>query len=331
MVIDADGVDLTYGDAGINYSAQTFEIGYPLHLLAVNTAGTSEKPMAAKLYSCQIYDGDTLVRDFISCINPDGEAGLYDCVNSVFYASAGSGAFTAGADVGSLTVRGVVTQITDASGNVLWSATKLVTISFPDGTSFEGTYSIIRCTVVDDVGTWNGNDLIVPVGTQLKFYWYAKRKGYTTYIYLNGSQDAGQNSHDDSDVSGYYYYTVTQDATVTFVGYDGLLKGYITEIPENHALVTISGYGSIYYSYLTIDGANYYNEGVLAVPIGTTITCNVYHDGGSGTNKSYIVDNDDYVFEGRESYTYEYTVKGNALFELGGSAYSYGYIYITDQ
>ena len=51
-----------------------------------------------KLYSCKIYDGDTLVRDFKPCYrNSDSVVGLYDLVNDVFYTNAGTGSFTYGA------------------------------------------------------------------------------------------------------------------------------------------------------------------------------------------------------------------------------------------
>lgn len=49
-----------------------------------------------KVYSCQIYDNGTLIRDFIPCNNASGETGLWDNVNNVFYGNAGTGTFTAG-------------------------------------------------------------------------------------------------------------------------------------------------------------------------------------------------------------------------------------------
>ena len=49
-----------------------------------------------KLYSCQIYDNSTLIRDYTPCQKPDGTIGLWDDVNSVFYGNAGTGTFTAG-------------------------------------------------------------------------------------------------------------------------------------------------------------------------------------------------------------------------------------------
>lgn len=64
-----------------------------LYLLAQHAASSTTNYAPAKLYSCQIYDGDTLVRDFIPCINASGTAGLWDDVNSVFYTDAGGGSF----------------------------------------------------------------------------------------------------------------------------------------------------------------------------------------------------------------------------------------------
>ena len=50
-----------------------------------------------RLYSCKIYDNGTLVRNFVPAKrNSDSVAGLYDTVNSVFYTSASSTAFSAG-------------------------------------------------------------------------------------------------------------------------------------------------------------------------------------------------------------------------------------------
>ena len=52
-----------------------------------------------KLYSCKIYNNGTLVRDFVPAKNSSGTIGLYDTVNGACYTNAGSGTFTAGADI----------------------------------------------------------------------------------------------------------------------------------------------------------------------------------------------------------------------------------------
>ena len=62
-------------------------------------------------YKCQIYDGDTKVRDFIPCYCtttvtdttnkqcPAGTRGLYDLVTGKFYTNQGTGNFEKGPDV----------------------------------------------------------------------------------------------------------------------------------------------------------------------------------------------------------------------------------------
>lgn len=65
-----------------------------LCLFADNRGGTVQEYGQGKIYSCQLYDNGTLIRDFVPCINTNGVYGLYDKVNLQFYGSAGSGSFT---------------------------------------------------------------------------------------------------------------------------------------------------------------------------------------------------------------------------------------------
>lgn len=86
----------TIGTTTITNTASTFTAKWTLFLLASDDNGTAKFFSNAKLYSCQIYDNGTLVRDYIPCQKPDGTIGLWDDVNSVFYGNAGTGTFTAG-------------------------------------------------------------------------------------------------------------------------------------------------------------------------------------------------------------------------------------------
>lgn len=76
-----------------SYAASTFQSTLPMFLCADNEYGTAKSITEMKLYSCQIYDNSTLIRDFIPCINPNGEIGLYDKVNHKFYGNSGTGTF----------------------------------------------------------------------------------------------------------------------------------------------------------------------------------------------------------------------------------------------
>lgn len=83
----------------------TVQTGLSLFLFARNLRGTADYFASMRLYSCQIYDGDTLVRDFIpvrsrlSNLTISPTIGLYDAVSGELYTNAGSGSFVAGPTV----------------------------------------------------------------------------------------------------------------------------------------------------------------------------------------------------------------------------------------
>lgn len=82
----------------VSYSVADFQCEQNAWLMSCYSSSASEYANG-KLYSAKIYDGNTLVRDFIPCKNPDGEIGMWDDVNRVFYGNAGTGSFTAGAEI----------------------------------------------------------------------------------------------------------------------------------------------------------------------------------------------------------------------------------------
>lgn len=66
-----------------------------LMLFVRNTNGSLSNYAKAKLYRCKIYDGETIIKDFVPCIrNSDNAAGLFDRVGGLFYENAGTGAFS---------------------------------------------------------------------------------------------------------------------------------------------------------------------------------------------------------------------------------------------
>ena len=108
--VTVNGTELTLA------TTSAFQATDSMFLLAARSAGALDSQTGShRLYSCKIYDNGTLVRNFVPCKNATGTVGLYDRANDVFYVNAGSGTFIAGPNGGS-----VVTQITDASGRVLW-------------------------------------------------------------------------------------------------------------------------------------------------------------------------------------------------------------------
>lgn len=85
--------------AVLTMGTSTFSISHNMVLFANNRAGGIAEKTTMVLYYCQIYNGNTIVRNYIPCINPDGEIGLYDLANSKFYTNAGTGVFTAGPEI----------------------------------------------------------------------------------------------------------------------------------------------------------------------------------------------------------------------------------------
>lgn len=97
-----EGEYILYVDNNIILSGNAnVETTYPLYIFGVNNYGNVSRLASAKLYSLEIIQDNTLVRNFIPCYRKaDGEIGLYDIVNNRFYTNSGTGTFIKGEDVG---------------------------------------------------------------------------------------------------------------------------------------------------------------------------------------------------------------------------------------
>lgn len=94
--IDKNKNICSFNNIMITNTSSTVNATTNMFLLALNDVGTAKYFLSAKLYSCKIYDGDTLVRDFIPIKTTVNTYGLWDKVNKVFYKNAGTGTFTGG-------------------------------------------------------------------------------------------------------------------------------------------------------------------------------------------------------------------------------------------
>lgn len=95
---DKNGNVCTVGGQTLTSAAATFTGTTNIYLFARSYSSISCSQI--KMYRCKMYKGGTLVRDFVPARNSSGTLGLYDTVNGAFYTNAGSGTFTAGAEVG---------------------------------------------------------------------------------------------------------------------------------------------------------------------------------------------------------------------------------------
>ena len=95
LIIDKNKNVCHFGNVTVHHSAATFQTPVNLLLLACNTNGSIDsRKLSAKVFSCKIYDGETLVRNFVPCKNEQDVIGLYDFVTETFFPNKGTGSFT---------------------------------------------------------------------------------------------------------------------------------------------------------------------------------------------------------------------------------------------
>ena len=95
MTAVRNGPDCTLNGVAVKNNSAVFSATHNLFLLANNDNETVAGNISAKLYFCQISDGEKMARFFIPCKNA-GAVGLYDLIGQKFYGNAGTGSFTAG-------------------------------------------------------------------------------------------------------------------------------------------------------------------------------------------------------------------------------------------
>lgn len=91
--IVADGT--TYAASGVG----TFSCTCSVLLFAWNNGTNGVSALSCRVYSCKIYSGDEMIRDFVPCKNPSGTLGLYDCTSGQFYSNSGTVTFTSGSEI----------------------------------------------------------------------------------------------------------------------------------------------------------------------------------------------------------------------------------------
>ena len=97
LIIDFNKTAVKVASASGTHPARTFQCNYELCLFALNSGGSmSAYSTALRVFSCQVYDNGTLVRDLWPCYDPEGVACMYDKVEEKYYYNAGTGEFIVG-------------------------------------------------------------------------------------------------------------------------------------------------------------------------------------------------------------------------------------------
>ena len=87
----------TVNDAEMTNAAATGQCTLPLFLLAINNGAKGAEYMGdMRLYSCTIYEGETIIHQYIPCRAWSGDVGLYDLKADEFLGNAGTGVFAEG-------------------------------------------------------------------------------------------------------------------------------------------------------------------------------------------------------------------------------------------
>ena len=108
----------------ISISNKTVTATLPLGLFCYNaTTETTTRTYVhndLRVYSCKIYDGETLIRDFIPCYRKSDEViGMYDLVNNVFYTNVSNGEFTKGSNIPTQDIPVEVESVGERTKNLL--------------------------------------------------------------------------------------------------------------------------------------------------------------------------------------------------------------------
>lgn len=161
---------------------------YSVYLFANNVAGSVSQICSMKLYGFELYDGSVLVRNMVPCFSSvDGEVGLYDKVNGVFYGNDGTGDFVGG----NLIEEG--------------SSTAIISVTAPTGSTVTATHS----------------DGTVATATEVSGTWTFKVKKFGTWTV--SATKSGETDSETVSVTGTKVYIVEllQKITVTITAPSG--------------------------------------------------------------------------------------------------------------
>ena len=196
-----------------------------------------------EVYSCQIYDGETLVRDFVPAVRAsDNKAGLYDTVTKAFFGNLGTGDFTAGPEVRYY----VGVEYIECDGNqyidTLWTNGSNHVITFDiqptvlptkSGTGAGGVITYYGCR-----SAYNGRNISF-------FMDFVNNKPAFSVDFNNGNYETYRLNA--ANVSTNYRYVVVDSAASRSVtGYDASSNVVSTASDPDNCAATFSCAGSAY-------------------------------------------------------------------------------------
>lgn len=265
-------------------TANTFQLTNNLYLMAVNQADAAIQNAKLKLYSAKVYDNGTLVRDFIPCKNASGTIGLWDNVNSVFYANAGTGTFSTGKKHKTL-IDGTGYEI--KSGRVLIAGTGY---DIKKGRTLMGGtgYDISFGTPVGELAV--GSSVYMNVNGVRKEFIVVHQGNPDSSLYdasCNGTWVLMKDVYAKVDVGvDYYYHTGKTNAYLNNTFLKLLDSGVQASIKQVKIPYTTWGYVSTYYGNVIHKGANGLSTKIFAPAAGEV--SNDFDGAGDGATLDYF-------------------------------------------
>ena len=98
-IVDKNQNITTVNEEIVTLPEADFSLNYNMNLFCRNASGQFNAFLSAKLYSCRIYQAGKLVRNFVPCLSPAGDVGLYDLCEDKFYGNSGTGVFIGGPEI----------------------------------------------------------------------------------------------------------------------------------------------------------------------------------------------------------------------------------------
>lgn len=97
LAITTASTGATINGVSVTPAAATISSTNSIYIFSCHGGTASNETSYMRLFSFKIYEGNTLMRDFVPCYRKsDNAVGLYDLVNGVFYTNAGTGDFAKG-------------------------------------------------------------------------------------------------------------------------------------------------------------------------------------------------------------------------------------------
>ena len=131
--------------SGVSSAAPSITI-YFLNCKGANFAGAQ-----CKVYSFIMTDASTgiKIREFIPCIDPSGEVGMYDLVTQTFFANSGSDTFIAGPEKSRLPDEYMEVEYVYTDGDCYFDTT-VIPANYPDGIRIDLDFMVTDYTYIND-------------------------------------------------------------------------------------------------------------------------------------------------------------------------------------